>query len=148
MADPLTTFDLIAVASVVTALAGAVTILWKAFKSQVDELRKARAADRAELADLVKRVRLIEEKRLEEVKEYATKLEAMSRQQMTVFSRAVNAIQDITKIVNGWMPRPCQARDAEGRPLHPTPIPEVDTEVLLRNEEKLKKHKQDESSAA
>jgi 16S rRNA G527 N7-methylase RsmG len=97
---------------------------------------------------LVKRVRSLEEKRLEEVKEYATKLEAMSRQQMTVFSRAVCAIQDITKIVNGWMNRPCQVRDEHGKPLTPTPLPEVDTEVLLRNEDKVKKHKQDEHSAA
>lgn len=148
MGDPLTTFDLIAVTGVVVALGGAVTILWKAFKSQVDELKKGRAADKAELADLVRRVRTLEEKRLEEVKEYALKLEAMSRQQMTVFSRAVNAIQDITRIVSGWMNRPCQARDTEGKPLNPTPLPEVDTEILLRNDEKLKKHKQGESSAA
>lgn len=144
MADPLTTFDLIAVTGVVVALGGAVTILWKAFKSQVDELKKGRAADKAELADLVRRVRTLEEKRLEEVKEYATKLEAMNRQQMTVFSRAITAIQDITKIVSGWMQRPCQARDHDGKPLHPTPFPEVDTETLLRNDEKVRKAQQDD----
>lgn len=143
MADPLTTFDLIAVTGVVVALGGAVAILWKAFKSQVDELKKGRAADKAEVADLVRRVRTLEEKRLEEVKEYATKLEAMNRQQMTVFSRAITAIQDITKIVSTWMHRPCQARDQDGKPLHPTPFPEVDTETLLRNDDKVQKSKQD-----
>jgi hypothetical protein len=147
MADPLTTFDLLAVAGVVTALGGAVAILWKAFKSQVDELRKGRTADKAELADLVRRVRTLEEKRLDEVKEYATKLEAMSRQQMTVFSRAVSAIQDITRIVSGWMQRPCQM-NSDGHALNPTPLPEIDTEILLRNDEKLKKHRQDEAGAA
>lgn len=148
MADPLTTFDLIAVTGVIVALGGSVTVLWKAFKSQVDELKKGRAADKAELADLVRRVRTLEEKRLEEVKEYATKLEAMNRQQMTVFSRAITAIQDITRIVGGWMNRPCQARDADGKPLNPTPLPEVDTEVLLRSEDKIKKHHQEESARA
>ena len=147
MADPLTSLDLLAVAGVVTALGGAVAILWKAFKSQVDELKKSRLADRAELADLVKRVRTLEEKRLDEVKEYASKLEAMSRQQMTVFSRAVCAIQDITRIVSGWMQRPCQMHE-DSKGLHPTPLPQVDTETLLRNDDKMKKHIREEFGAA
>jgi hypothetical protein len=144
MSDPLTTFDVLAVTGIVVALAGAVTILWKAFKSQVDEIRKtlaaANAEHKAELADLVKRVRSLEEKRLDEAKEYAVKLEAMSRQQMTVFGRAVSAIQDITRIVSGWM------QASNGRPLQPTPLPEVDTEVLLRQDEKVRKSRQEESS--
>lgn len=60
MSDPLTTFDIVAIGSVIVTLVGALTALWKAFITQVNELKKQAAETKAEMSAVVKRVRLLE----------------------------------------------------------------------------------------
>lgn len=140
-ADPLTTLDLIAVGAVIVALAGAVAALWLAFKSRTDRMEEAQK-------DLVERVRGLEEARLVEVKEYAAKTEATNNRVLTVFDRVVDVLQDLASAVAEGNKRPCiaEALDSHGKKLHPTPIPDVETDVLLRNDERVKRHHQEESA--
>lgn len=146
MSDPLTTFDLVAIGAVVVALVAAVTALWKAFTAQVNELKKQAAETKAEMKSVVTRVRLLEDERVTEVRDHADKLASMNAQQMAVFSRAINALQEITKTVGEWHKRPCMASGEHEK--MPTPLPEIDTETLIRCEAKIKKHQQGESSAS
>lgn len=131
MADGLTTFDIVAVGAVVVALTTVIGVLWNAFKKQVEELKTLRTADRAEIADLVGRVRSLEQERLKEVKEYAGKLEGLQRQSNAVFTRAVNALQDIVRYLAQFNTRRCQAGE-------PTSLPQIDTETLVRNDDKVR----------
>lgn len=132
MADGFTTFDIIAVGAVIVALTTVIGVLWNAFKNQVDELKAEREKDRAEIEDLIGRVRTLEEQRLNEVKEYAGKLERIQGQSNAVFTRAINVLQDIVKYLAGFSARKCQAGE-------PTPLPEVDTETLVRRADKVEK---------
>lgn len=140
MADPLTTLDLIAVGAVVVALASAVAALWFDFKTRADRVEEAQK-------DLINRVRGLEEARLEEVKQYASKLEATNDRVLTVFSRVVDVLQDISASMTESNKRPCiaDAMGADGKRLHPTPSPDVSTETLLRNEERVRKGQKEAS---
>ena len=155
MADPLTTFDLLAISGVVVALVAAVTALWKAFTNQVKELKAQAAArdaeNKTEMTSVIKRVRLLEDERVTEAKAYAAKLEDMNKQQTMVFARTIAALQDITKTVSEWTKRPCMMTDtdARGHNLPPvTPLPMADTETIMRTHQKVVKRQQEESGAA
>lgn len=140
-ADPLTTLDITIVSAIVLALAAAVTSLWLAFKARADRVEAAQK-------DLVDRIRKLEEDRLTEVKEYARKSEETNKRVLAVFGNVVDALRNLTETMSEWNKRPCiaDAVDAQGKKLHPTPVPEVKTEVLLRHDERVRKHQQEESA--
>jgi len=117
--EPLTTLDLIAVGAVVIGLAGAVTALWFAFKSQVDDLKEQLQKGAAETEGLVSRIRSLETDRLTEVKDYAKRGEELNNRVLTVFSRVVTALQNLTETVSEWNTRPCgrEAVDHTGKKL-------------------------------
>lgn len=135
MADPLTSFDIGAIIAVVSALVVVIGVLWRAFSSQVDDLKAQLAEGKTDMSALVKRVRNLEDERVADAKAYALKLDEMNRQQMIVFSRAISSLQELTRTVGEWTKRPCQLPGENKVYMStPTPLPDIDTETILRND--------------
>lgn len=141
MADPLTTFDIVSASAVIVALVAGVSALWSAFSKRVAYLETLRSQDKTEMAELIRRVRKLEDDRVQEVKEYAKSLESMNKQQSVIFARSVAAVQGIAKIVTSILSRPCM-KDA----FPPGQAPDVSTDTLMRNEERVMRQHQQASA--
>lgn len=149
MSDPLTTLDFTIVTTVVVALAAVIATLWKVSQRAVNDLRTTVALQRKEMEEVVKRLRDLEQERFNELKKYANRLEDLNRQQISVFGRVVTALQNITTTVSECLRRWDALHDAPDTPganAHRTPLPQIDTETLLKADDRIKARHQEESA--